>query len=168
MGIKDQAVRRSNLLWFRPEQLHEYPGLNSREDYGDLEQLKELIKQTGVPGIVIVFTQPGDDKIYLADGYRRHRSALMAQAEGSEIFMPAMVFQRPAGSTGMKIPMTELLALQITHNEGKPLNPNEQGKLFYRYIKHGWTHEQIAERFAKSAQHIQNLLLLYTCEFRKL
>lgn len=156
-NIKDIAVKRGNLLYFRPEQITIVDGWNCRvydtpENVAADAELKESIRENGVLEPLAVYMKDG--KVCLSNGHRRLRQVMALIAEGVEIeSVKAIVEERGTNEA-------DHVLSQITRNSGKPLTPYEQGLVFKRLIGFGWDETQIAKKTGFSRTHVANMLNL--------
>lgn len=165
-SLKEIAVSRKDLPMIAPKDLTIVPGWNVREDLGDLEELKQIIVNNGLPGVIKIYVpqkketlltkdgtyeaKPGDRLI--VDGHRRMTCITQLQSEGYEIKAVPCVVEDKFTSEG------ERLLRQETENSGKHLAPLERGELYRRLVRFGWTAEEIAKRTGKSLQTVNNYL----------
>jgi ParB-like chromosome segregation protein Spo0J len=124
-----------------------------------LDGLKASIASEGV--LNPITCRKDGDQIILVDGECRLRSCLELIKEFEEGKGGADIKTIPAIMTKVTEP-AELLLIAFTANMGKPFAKWEAGIGFKRFIKYGWTEEQIAvrtgytERFIKEALELED------------
>lgn len=157
-NIKDIAVKRGNLLFFKPEQIHIVDGWNCRiydtpENVAADAELKASIRENGVLEQLAVYMKDGI--VCLSNGHRRLRMVRELITEGVEIgSLKAIVEERGTNEA-------DHVLSQITRNSGKPLTPYEQGLVFKRLIGFGWDETEIAKKTGFSRTHVANMLNLH-------
>ena len=157
-SLKELAVKRGNLLFFKPEQIHIVDGWNCRiydtpEAIESDRELKESIRENGVLEPLTVYQKDG--KICLSNGHRRLRQVRELIAEGVEIESVAVIVE------GRGTDEADHILSQITRNSGRPLTPYEQGLVFKKLIGFGWDEAQIAKKTGFSRTHVTNMLNLH-------
>lgn len=157
-GIQGLALGRKDILRIDPRNLHIRPDWNCRDvnfdptDPDDLA-LAESIASVGVKQPMTAVWQDG--KAWLTDGHRRLGAALYAmETLGAEIkSVPVQTEDRYASEA-------DRVLSQLVRNNGKPLSPIEQARVYKRLIDLGWTEKQIAESIGRSVPWVKNLLEL--------
>lgn len=118
---------------------------NSRQDYGDLEELAKQIEENGIlnPITVIPFNdEDGEDRYRLVDGERRYRATMLLIGRGVNIERVPAMFQSKLSTE------KELLVQQLVRNEGKRFNEMEMAIAFKKCLDAGMTKDEIAEKVA--------------------
>lgn len=118
-------------------------GENIRQEYGDIDELAESIRQNGVQQPVKLSA-----KKELLDGYRRVRAAKKAGL----LEVPYVIDENP----------TDRRVLQLLHGiYTKNLTPTEEGAAFYEVmIGKKLTAEMLAQRLGKPTKYIERRLQL--------
>jgi ParB-like chromosome segregation protein Spo0J len=93
-----------------------------------------------------------DGRIKVIDGFHRRAAALDAIAKGAPV--RALECRQFRGNDADRV------AHMITSSGGLPLTPLQRGVQYRKLIGFGWTEKQIADRVGKSAQHVQDMLVL--------
>jgi ParB family transcriptional regulator, chromosome partitioning protein len=151
-SIKDLSVGRSDVYMIDPQTIYVDESKNCREDYGNIDELKDSIVASGLKNPLRGFVD--GDKIVLTDGFRRMRAIKLAISEGHEIKAVKFLPEDRYSNEG------DHLLTQIIANEGKPLTALEQSKVVKRLLQFGWSEEDIATRTGKTVQTIKNYLEL--------
>ena len=154
-GIAKCATRVS--LWaISPDKLRPVEDLNSREDYGDLESLKQQIIAAG--GVLEPFKgwwDSSEEVFYYTDGHRRHKALQMATEEGFEVETVKVELE------GKDSTHTDHLKRQFLANSGKPLTPIERGRLAQRLLDNGESWESVSSYSGVTKQTLQADLELW-------
>lgn len=137
------AISKSKILYLQPNQVKEY--WNARQDYGDLEELGESIKQRGIIVPIKVWEDENNTGIYyLTEGHRRHAATKKIMQElDYQIYIPAIIESKDYGQADRVID-------QLTVNNSKHLTPIEQGRAIDRAIRYGWSLKEIANQIGKT------------------
>ncbi len=167
-SLKDVAKSRKDLLMMDPRDLKVVEGWNAREDLGDLEELKQVIVNSGFPGVIKIYVPQKKEILLTKDGtyeaepqerlvvdrHRRLTSVLQLIESGVEIKTVPCLPEDKLASEG------DRLLRQETENSGKHLTPLERGNLYRRLVRFGWTEEEIAKKTGKSIQTVKSYLQL--------
>lgn len=124
---------------------------NCREDYGDLQQLKEFIRENGVPGLIKGFKR--GSQLIVTDGYRRLTATNELIAEGFDI--QGVSFQLEKSKNEQDHILT-----QIVSNSSKNFTDLEQGKVYKRWLSYGGSEEDLSKKLGISVQTIRNKIAL--------
>lgn len=147
-------AKRTDMFLVPIGQIEVEEGFNPREDYGDIEELAQSIKQNGVRQPLKGFKKRGMEIYVLTDGHRRLKAAQLAIKKGAEI--AALPFLIETQSEDRRT--LDLLLM----NEGKPLTMLEEAEVYRRLKSYGWSEKQIAKESGKTQTAISNCLLLLT------
>lgn len=134
-----------------PDSIQIDEGWNPREDFGDLDEMKESVRLNGVRRPLEV-RKDDSGALVLIDGERRLRAVRDANAEGAQIKSVPVLLARKGISD------IEALASALIANEGKPLDPFEEAKAIKRFKDWGLSNKEIAEKIGKSNMHITRRL----------
>lgn len=152
MSIKHAAVTgRKDLYTMDPRLIKVEDGFNPRQDFGDIESLRDSIIQNGVEQAIKVCRR-GDDFI-ITDGHRRHRATMLAVDMGYDIKIPAQLDRRGISDT-------ERLISAFVSNDSEPLKTFEEAELFRRLVAYGETIVSIAKRIGKHKDTVERRLAL--------
>ena len=149
-GIKAIASGRKDIYRIDPRLLNIEDGFNARIDYSGGEELREFIRQNGVPGIYKIYTK--NEKYYIKDGHRRQREVLALIEEGLEIKTVDCVHEKETDE--------ERVFGLLSSNEGKPFSQREKGIIYLRLMNYGWSQTEIAAKIGKSQSLVSNAILL--------
>jgi ParB-like chromosome segregation protein Spo0J len=153
------AVGRSDLLKVAPADIHIKQDWNVREDTPEYRQhvvdLAESIYQNGVETPLKGYYDKLDNKIYLTNGHSRMLAiALIKTKYGTEIkSVPLILEDRHASEADRTLTL-------LTSNSGKPLSTLEQGWVYKRLLKLGWSEELIASKSGVNVQTVTRALNL--------
>jgi len=125
---------------------------NGRIDFGDLAELAESIKESGLRIPILVKKSRGEDQYVLVQGKRRLKAIEMLIANGIE-FAGVKCFLAPQNYS-----IENSLFDQIIMNDGKPYSNLEQGIVFTQLVDRGFEIKEIAKKVAKSVTHIGNCI----------
>ena len=131
-NLKAVALSRRDTFTIDPKLIEDIPGLNERTDYGDMDPLKNSIREDGVRELI-------------ADGEWKHegvpcKSEPKAASEREQLIIR--------------------LIEQVAHNQGKPYTILEEGRVYKRLIAAGVTTKEIQQKTGKSRPAVKNALLL--------
>lgn len=131
-------------------------GFNSRQDFGNIEELAKQIQEQGMlnPISVVPFkTEDGKEKYRLVDGERRYRAVMSLIDKGVDIARIKAIFLSRSLSDA------ELYVQQVMRNEGKPFNEYEMG-VHCSKLKDicGKTNSEIADMLGKNVGQISYYL----------
>jgi ParB/RepB/Spo0J family partition protein len=127
--------------------------INSRNDYGDIQNLAENIRTNGLIKPLEGFEGP-DGNFHIRDGFRRFRALQELSQQGFEFPVPCLVKPESEFSEA------DSLYLQINGNSGKSLTPLELGKVLQDLELAGQTIPEICKRCTFSEQYIRDILAL--------
>lgn len=158
-NLKFVAQGGSRIYFVNPYVLRIKPGWNCRnhnspENREHVLRLAGMIAKAGVEEALTVHLEDGH--FYITDGHCR--------------FLAVMHAINHLGATIKTVPIKEeskysseadRLASQMIRNSGKQLEPLEQGELYHRLIKYGWTEQQIAEMAGYTRGRIVQILELH-------
>jgi ParB-like chromosome segregation protein Spo0J len=131
---------------------------NWRTEYGDLEGLKQIIRENGVPGILSGKREVEDGVDYYRvyeDGFRRAKAVEELLAEGTD---PGMITFRllPKYFTEESRVKSMLLL-----NGGKNFTALEEGRVYVELEENfQYTRKKIALTYGKSEPHVCNMIQL--------
>ncbi len=158
-NLKFVAQGGAKIYFVNPYVLRVKPGWNCRnhnspENREHVLKLAGMIARAGVEEALTVHLENG--RFYITDGHCR--------------FLAVMHAINHLGATIKTVPIKEenkysseadRLASQMIRNSGKQLEPLEQGELYHRLIKYGWTEQQIADMAGYTRGRIVQILELY-------
>lgn len=146
--IENNKTTKTDLYKIDPRNIVIIDGFNSRNNFGDLDELASQIKEQGVlnPISVMQFKdEDGNDKYRLIDGERRYRAVMKLINEGHDIARIPAIFLSKSTSE------EELLIQQALRNEGKNFNEYEWGILAMKLQERcGLTKSEIAKKLGKN------------------
>jgi ParB/RepB/Spo0J family partition protein len=136
------------------DKIEEDPGFNMRTTYDeqDYQELKAFIRESGVPGSLLVYKD--GNRVVLVDGHNRLRAIKELNAEGCALTSIPVEFER-ANQTE-----TERLVTAYSRNKSAHLSPLDEAGLFRRFVAWRWSHQQIATRVGKSVSYVTQRLAL--------
>jgi len=164
-------VSKSDLFSVAPHLILEEDGFNTRgafcEDYYERPDIKAGIRSLAdaykrgdyVPPIIV---KVRDGKVFVREGHRRRRAILLAISEGADIRKVQVLEHK-----GDEAEQTLLIA---TSHDGLPLTPLERAVIYGRLARWGWSDQEIAERVARTAEHVRQArsLLELPLELKKM
>ena len=157
-GIKGLATGRSDTFRVNPYSLVIKDGWNSRdldnpENVEHIDTLAQSIAENGVKTPLRVYSE--NNTLFVSDGHCRLLATFRAiEVYGAEVVsIPVITEDRTANDA-------DRLMTQIIANSGKPLTPFEQGAVYAKLHRLGWSEQEIAKRAAKSVTHVNQLLEL--------
>jgi ParB family chromosome partitioning protein len=156
-GIKDLALRRSDIYHLDPRELCVKPGWNCRDIDFDPNDPEDLAFAKSVAnGVKEALTVTWEDgKPYITNGHRRRAAALYAiETLGVEIKSVPVQTEDRYGSEA------DHVYSQIVRNSGKNLKPYEKARAFKRLIDLGWTESDIATKSGLNRAWVIELLEL--------
>ena len=155
MNISSEELNKTtktDLLKIDPRAIIVNYDENPRKDYGDLEELKNSIKENGVRDAVkIKNTKEG---IVLVHGFRRMTAVLQLIKEGFEV--PRI----PATAVSKGYTEQDSLVDHILCNSGKPLTLLEEALTYKSLIDLGYTQTEISKKIGKTQASVSNTLKL--------
>lgn len=124
---------------------------NIRVDYGDIRELADSIRESGLQmPISVIQETPG--KFRVIDGFRRMRALNLLNQEGTGINeIPVLI---------REMTETECLYLQFTGNSGRNIGPLEFGMLCQKLEEQGETVAEISRKTGKSRQYVDDCINL--------
>lgn len=154
-GLESHSIgKKFGVHTVDPRQLKIDPEFNVRQDYGNLEELKESIKINGVRVPIRVYIK--DDDLFVVDGFRRTRAVMELISEGLDFKgIPAICETKNYNEESRIFDM-------ILCNDGKALNMLEQGQAFSRLTNYGYNQTEIAVKIGKTPAHVSNCIQLTT------
>jgi ParB family chromosome partitioning protein len=149
---------RGNLYQVSPLNIVVVDGFNSRQDFGDLTELAEQIKEQGVLNPITVQSfkdKDGVEKYRLVDGERRYRAVMKLLKDGVDIQrVPAIIVPK-------NLSQEELLIQQVLRNEGKKFNDYEMGVFCQKLMQVcGYTKSEVARKIGKTNSQVSIWLSL--------
>jgi ParB/RepB/Spo0J family partition protein len=150
-------AKRGDLFKVPSSQLRIKEGFNIRQDYGNIDELKESIKANGilVPMRGYKEKENGNDVYIITNGHRRNKACELLLEEGTEILVP-FILESKGYTDEQRLIDTFLM------NDGKNLTPLEQAEGVRRLLAYGYTEKEIAGKLAKSEGYIRKLNSLNT------
>lgn len=153
---KVNGVRKMTIFQVSPELLQEEAGFNLR-DYDDpdvKEQILGFANAYAAGAFVppIVARVASDGSIWVVEGHCRRRGALLAIERGAPLKSLEVV--------PFKGSDTERVEIMLRSAEGLKLKPIEIAFGYLRLLRMGNSNSDIARRVGKSAQHVEQMLLL--------
>lgn len=137
---------------------------NVRFDYGDLDELADMIEAQGLRNPIKI--QYVDGKPQLTEGHRRYKAGMLIKQryEGKDVpqhrGMPVTTY--PCIIIDDKTDEKDITVDMLVSNQGKPFLPLEEGELFKRLRdEFKLTIAQISDTVGKSASHISQRLALF-------
>lgn len=136
------------------------PNYNARQDFGDLNELAEQIRENGLlePITVIPYTnRSGEERHLLVNGERRVRAIRILDEQGETVDIPAHFVNVDiaiAGDTPTKeefeAVMSDMYVQQYVRNASKPFTDYETALLFKRLRDSGKKNGEIAKALGKN------------------
>ncbi|AVO43490.1 ParB/RepB/Spo0J family partition protein [Simplicispira suum] len=154
---QETGVKKTDLYKVPPAKLMEEPGFNER-DYNDpdVQAQIEAFAQAYAAGryvpplAVRIDSATGD--IILVDGHQRRRGALLAIERGATItHLECLPFR---GNDADRV------VCMLTSSEGLKLKPVGIARGYLRLLRMGLDVSEIARSVAKTAQHVESMLVL--------
>jgi ParB family chromosome partitioning protein len=143
-------TQRKDIYYVDARLLNVVPDFNVRQDYGDMDELVESIRENGVKVPIRGYKKEG--VLYVVDGHRRLRACQTLIEQGVEMRVPYLP------ETGASA--EQRIIDMITLNEGKKLNPLEESEAVKRLINYGFSEYDIAKKVGRTPKYIYNLKLL--------
>jgi len=137
------------LTQLSPGKIRANETMNSRIDYGDIQELADSIRESGLQQPLTVV--PDSDGNYrVVDGFRRMRAiSLLSKSGQAPGEIPVLI---------RELSETDSLYLQCTGNQGKQLTPLEFGELCRRLEAKGETLSEISRKTGKSTNYINDCI----------
>lgn len=142
-------VQRKDLFFIDPKMLIIEEGFNTRNDYGNIEELKNSIIENGVK-VPIRGYKEGDNFV-IVDGHRRHRAVMIAIAEGNQIARVPFISEK-------KKNLEDRIFEILISNDGKPLTSLELGETYKKLQNFGYNASEIAKKIGKSVSHVLSMI----------
>ena len=152
----NETKRGSELINVDPRNIRVVEGFNCRRDMGDMETLKNSIREHGVlqPVSLIPYVEDGVELYRLVNGERRYRATMALIEEGVEILrIPAKIETHITSEA-------DLLIRQILYNDGKSFNEYEEALIYSGLLKHGMIQAEIAQKLGRNPAAISRALTL--------
>lgn len=142
--LKTLATLRGDRFSLNPYLISIKDGWNSRvaNDPANIEHIDNLAQSIAREGVLVpltVFTENG--KVFVTDGHCR----LLATFRAIEVYDAEIKSVQVVTDTSTS-EAERLINNQIVRNGAKPLTVLEQGSVFARLVKFGWSSAQIAEK----------------------
>jgi ParB/RepB/Spo0J family partition protein len=147
----DGRPPRKDVFFLTLDQIKIEEGFNVRQDYGDINELAESIKENGVRVPIRGYKKNG--VYWITDGHRRYKAVQLLDKKGLEVRIPFLADGRESSQEQRVIDM-------IICNEGKKLNPVEVADAVNRLLNFGYTEGEIHVKTGYSKVYISNLKLL--------
>lgn len=150
------------------------PNFNARQDFGDLEELANQIKENGLLEAisVIPYMKDGEERYMLVNGERRYRAMklLDERGEGLESVPARMLEVDDSDSEGLtdeekaeraKAIQADMFVQQYVRNASKPFTDYETALLFHRLHKSGMNKSEIAKALGKNPGAVTYYLRIF-------
>jgi ParB/RepB/Spo0J family partition protein len=141
------SEKRSDLLHIDARSINVVDGFNVRQDYGDIEELAQSIKENGIRNPLRGYKEKGE--YYLTDGHRRLQAVMLLVATGAEIRVPFITEKNPSEEK-------RIIDMYIC-NDGKKLTPLEEAEIVTRLQNLGMTSKEVAAKLGCTEAHICNM-----------
>ncbi len=149
-------TKRTDLFKIDPRAIIVNKENNIREDYGDMESLKQHIREHGVTNLppikVRKQTVEGVEQYQLIHGYRRVTATMELIDEGFD------VARLNAITVSSKYKDEDEMLDHLFENSGKNLTPFEEAKIYQLLEKCGYNKSEVARKVSKSTAHVSNML----------
>ena len=165
-NVSAAKTTRGNLYQVSPLNIVVVEGFNSRQDFGDITELAEQIKEQGVLNPITVQSfkdENGDEKYHLVDGERRYRAVMKLIEDGIDIQrVPAIIVPK-------NLSQEELLIQQVLRNEGKKFNEYEMAIFCQKLMQVcGYTQGEVANKIGKKPAQVSQWLSLLNIDNKEL
>lgn len=165
-NVSAAKTTRGNLYQVSPLNIVVVEGFNSRQDFGDITELAEQIKEQGVLNPITVQSfkdENGDEKYHLVDGERRYRAVMKLLEDGIDIQrVPAIIVPK-------NLSQEELLIQQVLRNEGKKFNEYEMAIFCQKLMQVcGYTQGEVANKIGKKPAQVSQWLSLLNIDNKEL
>lgn len=147
MNTEMLTEKRSDLLHVDARTIHVVDGFNVRQDYGDIQELANSIKENGVRNPLRGYKEKGE--YYLTDGHRRLQAVMLLVEQGAEIRVPFITEKNPSEEK-------RIIDMYIC-NDGKKLTPLEEADIVTRLQNLGLTSKEVATKLGCTEAHICNM-----------
>ena len=146
------ALQRESVWKAQVSDLVLLEGFNSRDDYGDIEELARSIEEHGVRDPLRGYRN--GEQCIVTDGHRRTKAIHLLLSRGVEILrVPFIIEDRKATES-------DYLLTQLLSNSGKPFSPLEESKVIAKLQTYGWAPAEIATKTGFELSKVERLLLL--------
>lgn len=155
-SLASGIVKKTTSYNADPKSIKRRAGWNPRFDFGEIEELKESIKQNGFyKHKPLVVRRIEDGSLELIDGDRRFTAVEQLLDEGHkfEDGIPIVLEDK-------NITEVDGLVLMFTANTGKPFLPLEEAAAYKRMVDAGMKLVDIAKRIGKSEGHVKDRISL--------
>jgi ParB family transcriptional regulator, chromosome partitioning protein len=142
-------TQKKDVLMIDPRVLIIEEGFNTRQDFGDLEELADSIIANGVKRPLSGYKK-GENYV-ITDGERRLRATMIAINRGFDIARIPFLPERP------KSLQERTLDIAIM-NDGKPLTSLELGETYKRLINFGLSITEISKKTGRTYKHVTDLI----------
>lgn len=165
-NLSAAKTTRGNLYQISPLNIKVVEGFNARQDFGDITELSEQIKEQGVLNPITVQSfkdENGEEKYHLVDGERRYRAVMKLIKDGFDIQrVPAIVIPK-------HLSQEDLLIQQVLRNEGKKFNDYEMGVFCHKLMQvSGYTKTEVARKIGKTPSQVHQWLCLLNIDNKEL
>ena len=152
--VQIQKAKRSDVFKVDPRALVVEEGFNIRIDYGNIAELASSIAERGVMVPLRGYRkkEDGNELFVIVDGHRRYKAIMMALENGAEISRVPMILE------GKGYSKEERVLDMFTLNDGKRLEPMEEGELFKRLKAFGWAEKEISKKTGRSLPHVYKMI----------
>lgn len=141
------SEKRSDLLHIDARAIHVVYGFNVRQDYGDIQELANSIKENGVRNPLRGYKEKGE--YVVTDGHRRLRAIMLLVEAGAEIRVPFITEKNPSEEK-------RIIDMYIC-NDGKKLTPLEEAEIVTRLQNLGLTSKEVATKLGCTEAHVCNM-----------
>jgi len=154
---KMAEVRKGNMFYAYPQDIHEMEGFNPR-DYSR-EGVQQHIRKLADAYLSGQHVEPitvrvVDGKIYVVEGHCRRRAMMLALEEGADLGQqPLIEFKGDETDAQKKI---------LTSQMGEKLTKLELADMYQRMVNRGKTLAEIGEIVGKTAEHVRQTLDIHT------
>lgn len=142
-------AKRGDVFHVDPRAIIVIEGFNTRQDYGEIDELKESIIANGVKVPLRGYKE--GESYYLNDGHRRLKAVMKAIEEGADIARVPFITEK-------KKTMEEQIFDILIFNDGKPLTPLELGETYKRLQVYGYNFTEIAKKIGKTVKHVSDMI----------
>lgn len=154
MALEFLKEKRKDLYYVDIRLVDVIEGFNVREDYGDIVELSESIKENGVK--VPARGYRNGERWVLVDGHRRRDACLLLLEQG-------IVMEIPMINEGQKVSDEQRIIDMFILNDGKKLTMLEESEAIGRLIKYNIEPKEIAKKIGRSVVYVSNMKLLSSC-----
>lgn len=154
-------TKRSDVLYIDPKLVKIEEGFNTRNDYGDIEELSNSIIENGVRVPLRGYKE--DEHYILTDGHRRFKAVNLALEKGIDIARMPFISEK-------KKSLEERIFDILVFNDGKQLTPLELGETYKRLTSYGYNATEISKKIGKTIKHVSDMIKVAcsTKELKKL